>query len=87
MLVKPVATQAWLAVAWSLACASGATPVRLATTRAYPSDIGRNTSGFGDVKSVLQLSPVEPGLLCAVLGDMDSEVVDPIRALALGWVE
>lgn len=87
LLVKPVATQAWLATAWALASVSGITPVRLATTRAYPADIERNTSGFGEVKSGLLLSAVEPGLLCAVLGDVESGVVDPIRALALGWVE
>ena len=87
LLVKPVATRAWLATAWALASVNGVTPVRLATTRAYPADIERNTSGFVEVKSGLLLTPVEPGLLCAVLGDVDSGVVDPIRALALGWVE
>jgi hypothetical protein len=87
LLVKREATLAWLATAWALASVSGVTPVRLATTRAYPADIERTTSGFGEVTSGLLLSPVEPGLLCAVLGEVDSGVVDPIRVLALGWVE
>ena len=87
LLVKLVATRAWLATAWALASVDGTAPVRLATTRAYPPDIECNTCGLTKVKSGLLLSPVEPGLLCAVLGDVDAGVVDPIRALALGWVQ
>lgn len=86
LLVKPTATQAWLATAWSLACFSGASPVRLATVTTHPPDISTNATGFFHHRGMVDLSPVGTGLLCAVLADDECSVADPLRVLALGWI-
>ena len=87
LFVKPTATQAWLATAWSLACSSGASPVRLATVTTHPLDISTNANGFLEYRSMVDLSPVGSGLLCAVLADGECSSVDPVRVLALGRIE
>ena len=84
LLVKPAATQSWLATAWGLT-AQGPTPVTLATATSYPPDIESNTNGFAGFGSV-RLSPVCPGLLCAVLAE-SGDAVDPIRVLPIGFVK
>ena len=86
MLVKPLATAAWLTHAWGLATLSGSTQVQLATAATHPIDIESNSYGFMEHRESMQLSPVGPGLLCAVLSDTERAEVDPIRVLALGFL-
>ena len=88
LLVKPAATQAWLATAWALTCVrAGKAPVRLATARTHPTDISSNATGFLEHRGSVDLSPVGSGLLCAVLADDECSSVDPVRVLALGWID